>query len=250
MSVEDERRVYDVAEVSRLTGETESYDNAFFPNVIRKRELELIEQVLRAERPKFILDYGCGGGWLSLLMQKWGFKSVGLDISRNMVKNAKIVCPNADFIVCDAMRLPFKDDIFDFVIGISILHHLNLNRATRELKRISLAGSAFLFMEPSLLNPLSAFGRRVFPMEAHTEGEKQYTPKYLNTALNLAGFAVERCFSMFFIAFPVARFSRITRLNPPAVLVKMTYFFEGIMEKIPGIRYLNSNIVAIAKTKR
>jgi SAM-dependent methyltransferase len=249
MSIEDEMRVYDVAQVSRLTGETESYDNAFFPNVIRKRELELIEHVLRAERPKFILDYGCGGGWLSKLLLKWGFNFVGVDISKNMVRNAKIVCHEADFIVCDAMRLPFKDGIFDFVIGISILHHLDLKRATDELKRISLARSVFLFMEPSLLNPLSAFGRKLFPMEAHTEGEKPYTPEYLKSALGLAGFDVERCFALFFLAFPVARFSRIMRLNPPYSLVKLTYFFEGVMEKIPGIKYLNSNIVAIAKTK-
>jgi SAM-dependent methyltransferase len=237
--------VYDAAEVSRLTGETESYDNAFFPNVIRKRELELIERVLRAKGPKFVLDYGCGGGWLSVLLQKWEFHFVGVDISRNMVKNAKVVCHDADFVVCDAMRLPFKDGVFDFVIGISILHHLNLKRATDELKRISLARSAFLFMEPSLLNPLSAFGRRVFPMEAHTEGEKPYLPAYLKTALGLAGFKVDRCFTMFFLAFPVARFSRIAGLKPPSSLVRLTYLFEGIMEKIPGIRCLNSNIVAI-----
>lgn len=249
MSIEDEVQVYDAAEVSRLTGETESYDNAFFPNVIRKRELELIEQVLKAEKPKLILDYGCGGGWLSMLLLKWGFRFVGIDVSKNMVKNAKIVCHDADFVVCDAMRLPFKEGVFDFVIGISILHHLNLKWATNELKRTSLARSAFLFMEPSLLNPLSAFGRKVFPMEAHTEGEKPYTPEYLKTALSLAGFNVERCFAMFFLAFPVARFSRMTRLNPPSSLVRMTYLLEGVMEKMPGIRYLNSNIVAVAKTK-
>lgn len=245
MSLEDEMRVYGVAEVSCLTGETESYDNAFFPNVVRKRELELIEQVLRAERPRLILDYGCGGGWSSILLQKWGYKSVGMDISRNMVKNAKIVCPNADFIVCDAMRLPFKDDIFDFVIGISILHHLNLKWATDELKRISLAGSTFLFMEPSLLNPLSAFGRKVFPTEAHTKGEKQFTPEYLKTALNLANFNVERYMALFFLAFQVARFSKIARVNPSSLLVKMTYLFEHVMEKMPVLRGLNSNIVAI-----
>jgi SAM-dependent methyltransferase len=250
MNIENEMHVYDGAEVSRLTGETESYDNAFFPNVIRRRELELIWQVLRVEKPRFILDYGCGGGWLSILLRKWGFKSVGLDISRHMVKNAKIVCPNADFIICDAMRLPFKDDIFDFVIGISILHHLNLKRATDELKRISITGSAFLFMEPNLLNPLSAFGRKIFPMEAHTHGEKPYTPQYLITALNMAGFTIERCFSLFFLAYPAARFSKVARLNPPSLLVKLTYSFEGAIEKIPGIRHLNSNIVAIAKTKR
>src|SRR4030067_698506 len=108
-------RVYDAATVSRLTGETESYDDAFFPNVIRKRELELIERVLRAEKPQFILDFGCGGGWLSISLRKWSFSFVGMDISRNMVKNAKIVCHDAEFVVCYAMRLPFRDGVFDFV---------------------------------------------------------------------------------------------------------------------------------------
>jgi len=148
------------------------------------------------------------------------------------------------------MRLPFKNNVFDFAIGISILHHLDLKRSTEELKRISNRRSAFLFMEPSLLNPLSAFGRRVFPMEAHTEGERPYTPNYLKKALNLAGFNVERCLSIFFLVFPAARFSRITRFSPPSSLVKLTYLFETIMEKAPGLRTLNSNIVAIAKCEK
>jgi SAM-dependent methyltransferase len=250
VSIQNEIDIYDDAEVSSSTGETESYDTAFFPNVIRKRELELIYEVLNIEKPKLILDYGCGGGWLSILLHKWGFKFVGMDISRNMVRNAKIVCHEADFVVCDAMRLPFRNNIFDYIIGISILHHLDLKRATDELKRVSVYRSAFLFMEPSLLNPLSAFGRRVFPMEAHTEGEKPYTPNYLKTALNLAGFSVERCFSIFFLAFPAARFSRIIGFNPPSSLVKLTYLFEAVMENAPGLRTLNSNIVAIAKSEK
>ena len=249
MSIEDEILVYDNAEVSYSTGETESYDAAFFPNVIRKREVELIKEVLQAERPRLILDYGCGGGWLSLLLVRWGFDVVGMDVSKNMVRSAKLACHEADFIVCDAMRLPFRDGVFDFVIGISILHHLNLNNALSELKRISLARSVFLFMEPNSLNPLSAFGRKVFPMEAHTKGEKQFTPEYLKAALNLTNFNVERCFAIFFLAFPVARFSKITGLNPPSLLVKMTYLLEDALEKMPGIRYLNSNIVAIGKAK-
>lgn len=242
--------VYDKASVSILTGETESYDNAFFPRVIRRRELELIQQVLRKQRPKFILDYGCGGGWLSRLLFNWGFRSIGMDISKNMAKNAKIVCRESDFVVCDAMRLPFKNDIFDFIFGISILHHLDLKQAINELKRISVSETGLLFMEPNLLNPLSAFGRKVFPMEAHTKGEEPYTPEYLKTALNLANLCVERYFAIFFVAFPAARFSRISRLNTPPTLVRMTYFFERLMEKIPGIRYLNSNIVAIARLQK
>jgi SAM-dependent methyltransferase len=249
MSIEDEIQVYDRAKVSCFTGETDSYDTVVFPNVIRKREIELIKQVLQANMPKIILDYGCGGGWLSLLLLKWGFDVVGMDVSKNMVSNAKLICHEADFIVCDAMRLPFRDGVFDFIIGISILHHLNLKHAFNELKRISLSRSVFLFMEPNSLNPLSAFGRKVFPMEAHTKGEKPCTPEYLKTALSLANFNVERCFAIFFLAFPAARFSKITGLNPPSSLVKMTYLFESVMEKIPGIRYLNSNIVAIVTNR-
>jgi SAM-dependent methyltransferase len=250
MTRKDERYVYDAVQVSSLTGETESYDTAFLSNVIRKRELELIKEVLLSNPPKFILDYGCGGGWLSKLLLRWGFSFVGVDISKKMVKNAKMVCHEADFIVCDAMRLPFKDSVFDFVIGVAVLHHLDLRRSINELKRISFSRSTFLFMEPNLLNPLSAFGRKLFPMEAHTEGEKPYTPKYLKSALGLAGLPVERYFTMFFLAFPVARFSRITRLNPPHSLVKLTYFFEDVMGKIPGIRHMNSTIVAVVKSDK
>jgi SAM-dependent methyltransferase len=249
MSIKDEILVYDKAEVSYSTGETESYDAAFFPNVIRKREVELIKEVLQAKRPRLILDYGCGGGWLSLLFVRWGFDVVGMDVSKNMVRSAKLACHEADFIVCDAMRLPFRSGVFDFIIGISILHHLDLKYAFNELKRISFARSVFLFMEPNSLNPLSAFGRKFFPMEAHTKGEKQFTPAYLKAALNLANFDVERCFAMFFLAFPVARFSKIARMTPSLSLVKMTYLFENVMEKMPGIRYLNSNIVAVGKAK-
>lgn len=249
MSIEDEIQVYNEAEVSYSNGETESYDAAFFPNLIRRRELELIKQVLQAKKPKLILDYGCGGGWLSLLLFRWGFDVVGMDVSKNMVKNAKLVCHKADFIICDAMRLPFRDEVFEFIIGISILHHLNLKNALGEMRRISLARSVFLFMEPNSLNPLSAFGRKFFQMEVHTKGEKQFTPEYLKTALNLANFNVERCFALFFLAFPVARFSKIARVKPPLSLVKMVYLFENVMEKMPGIRYLNSNIVAVGKAK-
>jgi len=249
MTVNDEILVYDRAEVSHSTGETESYDSAIFPNVIRKMEIELIRQTLQAKMPKLILDYGCGGGWLSLLLIKWGFCVVGMDVSKNMVRSAKLVCRQGDFLVCDAMRLPFRDEVFDFTIGISILHHLNVKHAVGELKRTSLTQAVFLFMEPNSLNPLSAFGRRFFPMEAHTKGERQFTPKYLKVVLSSANFKVERCFAMFFLAFPVARFSRIAGLSPPSLLVKTTYLFEKVMEKMPGIRYFNSNIVAVGKAK-
>lgn len=249
MSVRDEISVYDNAETS-LTGETLSYDAAVFPNVIRKKEIELIERVLRTKRPKVVLDYGCGGGWLSLLLSNWGLEVVGIDASMSMVRKAKLICHEADFIVCDAMRLPFRDKVFDCMIGISILHHLNLTKAFKELKRISHAGSRFVFMEPNLLNPLSAIGRKFLPTEQHTRGEKQFTPEYLRTAFSMASFDLERYFALFFLSFPTARLFKKARVTLRPSLVRIISFFESTMEKSPGIGYLNSTIIAIGKTSR
>ncbi|MEM0085042.1 MAG: class I SAM-dependent methyltransferase [Candidatus Methanomethylicia archaeon] len=248
MCLKAEVQVYDNVEVSCFTGEIGSYENAFFTNVIRRKEIYIIRQVLQSEKPRLVLDYGCGGGWLSRLIYNWGLDVVGVDLSKKLVKVAKFVCHDGEFIVCDVMKLPFKDGIFDFVIGISILHHLpDLNSALNELARTSMPQAIFLFMEPNSLNPISALGRKFFPMEAHTKGEKTFTFGYLKAALSSAGFMVERYFAIFFLSFPVARFLKIARMRLPLWLVKMSSLFEEIAEKIPCIRCLNSTIVALVK---
>lgn len=250
MCLENEVQVYEDVEVSLSTGETLSYEDTFFSNVIRRRELDFIKQVLQTKRPSLVLDYGCGGGWFSRLICGWGFDVIGIDLSKKLVKVAKSVCRDGEFIVCDAMRLPFKYRVFDFVIGISILHHLhNLNLALKELKRVSISRAVFLFMEPNSLNPISAFGRKFFPMEAHTKGEKPFTFRYLRAELNSNGFEVEKYFAMFFLSFPVARFLKIARIKLPFLLLNIFSLFEGFTQKIPVIRILNSNIVALAKSR-
>jgi len=250
MLLENEVQVYEEVEVSCSTGETESYEETLFTEVIRRRELDFIKQVLRAEKPRLVLDYGCGGGWLSRLIFKWRFEVVGIDLSKRLVKIAKFVCRESDFVVCDAMRLPFKDGAFDFIIGISILHHLpKLSMAFSELKRVSAFHALCLFMEPNLLNPVSAFGRKFFPMEAHTKGEKPFAFGYLKAALCLAGFTVEKYFALFFVAFPIARLLKVTKMELPSQMVRAILIFESVMEKIPLIRCLNSNIVALVRAQ-
>ena len=95
-----------------------------------------------------------------------------------------------------------------------------------------------------------AFGRKLFPMEAHTEGEKSYTPKGLESILGMTGFNVERCFTLFFFAFPVARLFKIARIHPHNIIIKIMSLLENFMEKFPGIRLLNSTIVVVGTKKR
>lgn len=226
-------------------GEIETYEKSILLNVIRRRELEIISNDGLSCGLGLIMDYGCGGGWLSRFLHENGYDVIGVDISANLVRNAKRVCPGAEFVVCDAERLPFRDAAFDCVIGVAILHHLNLERSCRELKRVLKEESKFVFLEPNSLNPLSAIGRRFFPTEAHTRGEKPFVSSYLRTVLSQNGFALERYFTLFFISFPLARLFKIARIRPRSSATGLISLFESVMESMPGIRQLNSTIVAV-----
>jgi SAM-dependent methyltransferase len=247
MSKINEIEVYDKSQVSVETGEIEEWDEAIFPNVIRKRLMDLIKVKIQSAEPKMILDYGCGGGWLSILLSGWGFDVVGVDLSAHLLKNAKLACPNAEFVVCDCEILPFRHAGFDSVIGISILHHLNLKIGCNEVKRVSSNEANFIFEEPNLLNPFSGIGRKMFPMSTHSKGEKPFMPKQITTALNELGFDFIEMNYLFFIAFPVSRVLRVTKIKLPFFIVKMFSLFERIMENMSYIKQLNSSLVIFGK---
>jgi len=84
----DELEKYSVVDVDEK-GEIDVYEKYLFWNVIRRRELEIILNNILYWGPKLILDYGCGAGWLPAFLHSKGFNVVGVDISVNLVNNAK-----------------------------------------------------------------------------------------------------------------------------------------------------------------
>lgn len=234
--------VYNHSRASTGTGEIEEWDTLIFQNVIRKKLISLIREELSEANPGLILDYGCGGGWLSVVLSDFGFNVVGVDISANLLKNAKSACPMGDFVVCDAEKLPFNDGVFDHIVGISILHHLDISRSCSELKRISANGAEFLFEEPNLLNPFSALGRKFFPMETHTEGEKPFLLVHLKKTLSKFGLS-SKTTSLFFLAFPFSRLFKVIGTKPQLWVVELFSLFEEVATKIPLIRQLNASLI-------
>lgn len=97
-----------------------------------------------------ILDIGCGKGFLlyeftQLLPQA---EVAGLDISEYAVEHAK---PEVQpFLqVGNAVKLPFEDDSFDFVVSVNTLHNLynyELWSALKEIERVS-RGARYITVE-------------------------------------------------------------------------------------------------------
>jgi len=94
-----------------------------------------------------ILDLGCGNGRLIKALEKYEIEYCGLDISEELVKNARKSFPLEKFVVSNLLKTPFPKESYDAVISIATLHHLpslNHKDAFVEMKRILKPGGKLL----------------------------------------------------------------------------------------------------------
>jgi ubiquinone/menaquinone biosynthesis C-methylase UbiE len=103
----------------------------------RRKKLNFQEVLdFQKNREGMILDVGCGSG-RNLLKNK---RYVCLDFSRNMLKYAKKRSKNTLFIRADAVELPLKNNSFNTILYVAILHVIrnkkNRKKALLELKRV------------------------------------------------------------------------------------------------------------------
>jgi SAM-dependent methyltransferase len=118
---------------------------------------------------KTILDLGCGSGAKSMLLTGRGATIVGIDISVDLIRLARRrmaihgTSREACFAVGSAHDLPVLDAAVDVVFGIAILHHLDLERVSREVHRVLRPGGRAIFQEPVRNSRLVRFVRWLVP---------------------------------------------------------------------------------------
>lgn len=83
--------------------------------------------------PKTTLDFGCGTGRLALEFCKKGIKTVGMDVSEDMLKEAEINAKdqgieNVSFEISDDNLLKLKDSKFDLINSYIVFQHINTKR--------------------------------------------------------------------------------------------------------------------------
>jgi 2-polyprenyl-6-hydroxyphenyl methylase/3-demethylubiquinone-9 3-methyltransferase len=76
---------------------------------------------------KRLLDIACGPGFDTKSWSDLGFQCVGIDIDKNLIKQAIITNKNnnADLLSSRSEALPFKNDSFDICVMSSLLEHVN-----------------------------------------------------------------------------------------------------------------------------
>ncbi len=95
-----------------------------------------------------ILDLGCGNGRLFNVLKDKKIDYTGIDNSKKLIEYAKkryFFAPplsngKSRFIIVSALNLPFKDNSFDLIYSIAVLHHIPSKklrlRFLKEAKRV------------------------------------------------------------------------------------------------------------------
>jgi ubiquinone/menaquinone biosynthesis C-methylase UbiE len=132
-------------------------------------------------RDQEVLDYGCGEGRLTFDLLRKGARYVtGIDVSEVRVDAARRradhlgVADRCRFVTADAHATGFPDASFDLVVGTDVLHHLDLERALREIRRVLRPGGRAVFVEPLAHNPILRLGRFLTP-SGRTPDEHPFT---------------------------------------------------------------------------
>lgn len=104
-------------------------------------KIEDILKHMKFDPNEIVLDLGCGTGFLfHYINQKIGFL-VGIDMSRNALREAKKRTknmPNIVLVRADADNIPFLDHSFDKVFAITVLQNMpDLKKTIVEMKRVS-----------------------------------------------------------------------------------------------------------------
>ena len=87
------------------------------------RELGFLKKYARTEHA--ILDIGCGNGRILNLFGNKNIRYTGIDSSKELIEIAKKNRGNRGrFLHANALSLPFKDESFDTVFSIAVLHHI------------------------------------------------------------------------------------------------------------------------------
>ena len=118
-------------------------------SAMAERWMREIHAQLPEEKNLKILDVGCGAGFFSILLAKEGYQVTGLDLTPDMIKNARLLAEeekvSCEFQVMDAENPEFPDETFDVVISRNLTWTLpHVQHAYQEWIRVLKKGGILL----------------------------------------------------------------------------------------------------------
>ncbi len=141
-----------------------------------------------------VLELGCGTGVFTRQWAATGAAILAVDISPDLLRAgaAEDAGGGARRAVMDVEALGLRAGVFDAVLGVSVLHHVDLSWTLAQIHWVLRPGGRIAFSEPNMLNPQVAVQQNSVVLKRLAGGtphETAFTRWGLGAALRRHGFA-------------------------------------------------------------
>lgn len=111
------------------------------------------QRAMEEARNRTVLEYGCGNASLGFDLAPIAKEVIGIDISDVAIQDAQRIAAhrrltNTRFVVDNAESMRQPDASVDVLVGSGIIHHLDIPRSMREVRRVLRDGGIAIFAEP------------------------------------------------------------------------------------------------------
>lgn len=203
---------------------------------------------------KDILVIGCSDNGLASLARR-GARVLGVDIAEDAIEKTRRELAAADLdqraeaVVMDVEELDLPGRSFDLVVCSGVLHHLDVERATRSLLRVLRPHGRVVMLEPMEWNPFAAVYRRLTP-SMRSPYEHPLTPRDIRTlrtgfqVVTIDGFAL-----LSFLSLPFAYVRPMAAATRP--IARILGRADAVLFRLlPPLRYLAWSTVIVCSNPR
>jgi 2-polyprenyl-3-methyl-5-hydroxy-6-metoxy-1,4-benzoquinol methylase len=209
------------------------------------REYETIAARIASDRPKRVLDWGCGWGQVTKLLHDHGLAVAALDYRPDHERG---VAPLERFpeleahVTDDPVELPFETGWFDAVLSLGVLEHVaDPDGSLEEIKRVLEPGGTFYVYK--LPNRYSYLERLAKLMGLYYHGanpeDAVYTKRTAVDLLRAHGFAIREFRRANML--PLTLDGAVATRAAPVI-----WTANRALARIPGLNLLATNLELVA----
>ena len=162
------------------------------------RRARFLVEAARLRAGDRCLELGCGTGEFTTRLVESGCDLVAVDISPDLVERCRErICGRAEVVVGNVETGEgLEGRCFDAIVGVSVLHHVNMELCLSNTFSLLVPGGRFAFSEPNMANPqvwamknIGFVGRWLH----ETPHESAFHVRELRTIFEAAGLDVDVC---------------------------------------------------------
>jgi len=202
------------------------------PPLHARDEIDLILKHLTKDKKRKIVDFGSGGGRLTIPLLQNGYKVTAIDIDKKsrerLLKTAIKIGKNKNLQISKVFPKARK---YNYILGTDILHHVDIDKYFKLINNHLKKDGRIIFSEPNILNISWSLFISLFLNWKVEKGIIQINYFNLIKQLKSAGFTKIKIIGLFL--FPPMLFNKINWLR------KLNIFLGDLpILKLLAFRYI------------